>query len=87
MTQDSYFTILVEVFTNHVLAENPYFTNHTELLEYKIMVLKPANKYPVIWQCLNFKSIIHNNFQYHSFLYGVKALQISTFMEFKMINC
>ena len=35
-TRDSYFTIQVEVFTNHVLVENSYFTNH------KNMVLKPA---------------------------------------------
>ena len=28
MTRHSYFTILVEVFTNHTLAENIYFTNH-----------------------------------------------------------
>ena len=26
--RDSYFTILVEVFTNHILAENTYFTNN-----------------------------------------------------------
>ena len=26
-TRDSYFTILVEVFTNHILAENTNFTN------------------------------------------------------------
>ena len=25
-----YFKILVEVFTNHILAENTYFTNHTK---------------------------------------------------------
>ena len=29
-TRDLYFTILVEVFTNHVLAENTYFTNRVE---------------------------------------------------------
>ena len=29
-TRDLYFTILVEVFTNHVLAENTYFANHIE---------------------------------------------------------
>ena len=29
-TRDSYFTILVEVFTNHILVENTYFTNHIE---------------------------------------------------------
>ena len=85
-TRDSYFLILVEVFTNHILAENPYFTNHIEFLEYTIMVLKPANKYHVFWQCLNFESIIHDDFQYHSFLYGVKFLQTPIFMELKMTN-
>ena len=29
-TRDSYFTILVEFFTDHILAENTYFTNHVE---------------------------------------------------------
>ena len=29
-THDSYFTVLVEVFTNHILAENTYFTNQSE---------------------------------------------------------
>ena len=48
MTCDSYFTILVEVFTNHTLAENTYFTNHTERTEHTIVVLKPANKYQII---------------------------------------
>ena len=26
-TRDSYFTILIEVFTNHILTENAHFTN------------------------------------------------------------
>ena len=30
MTRDFYFTILVEVFMNHISAENTYFTNHVE---------------------------------------------------------
>ena len=30
MTCDSYFTILVEVFTNHILAKHTYFTNRIE---------------------------------------------------------
>ena len=29
-THDSYFTILVDVFMDHILAENMYFTNHIE---------------------------------------------------------
>ena len=42
---DLYFTVLVEVFLNHILAEDTYFMNHTERTEHKIMVFKPANKY------------------------------------------
>ena len=30
MTTDSYFTILVGVITNNILAENVYFMNHIE---------------------------------------------------------
>ena len=37
-THDSYFTILVEVFTKRILTENTYFTNHLEWTEYKITV-------------------------------------------------
>ena len=40
-TRDSYFTILVEVFTNHILAENRYFMNYIESTENKTIVLKP----------------------------------------------
>ena len=47
-TQDSYFTTLVEVFTNHNLAKNTYFMNHIEQAELKIMVLKPTKKYQII---------------------------------------
>ena len=43
MTTDSYFTILVGVIMNNILAENIYFMNHIEWTEHKIMVLKPAN--------------------------------------------
>ena len=43
-THESYFMILVEDFTNYILAENTYFTNHTEWTENKIVVLKPTNK-------------------------------------------
>ena len=49
ITCDLHFMILVEDFTNHILAENKYFTNHIECTEHKIMVLKPANKYQIIW--------------------------------------
>ena len=39
MTRDLHFMILVEVFTNHILTENRYFTNHIGRTENKIMVL------------------------------------------------
>ena len=70
-TLDSYFTILVEVFTNHILAERTYFTNHREWIEHKIMVLKPANKYIIIWQCQNFNILI-DDLQQHPFLCRAK---------------
>ena len=87
MTRDLYFTILVELFTNHILAENTHFKNHIETVEHKIMVLKPANKHQAIQQCHNFKSILIKIFQCHPFLYQVKALQTSLFTELKMTNC
>ena len=52
---DSYFTILVEIFTNRILAENTYFANHIEWTEHKITILKPANKYQLTWECHSFK--------------------------------
>ena len=39
-TCDLYFMIQVEVFMNHILAENTYFTNHIEWTEHTFMVLK-----------------------------------------------
>ena len=50
MTHDSYFTILVEVFTNHISAELSYFTNHIEQIEHKIMSFKPTNRYQIFQQ-------------------------------------
>ena len=69
MTRDSYFWILVEVFRNYILAENTYFMNHIERTERKIIVLKPANKYQIIQRGHNFKNILVDDFQHHSFLY------------------
>ena len=63
-THDSYVTILVEVFTNHILAESTYFTNHTEQGEHSIMVLKLSNKYQIIWQCHNFRNILVNDYKF-----------------------
>ena len=55
---------LTLVFTNHILAENTFFTNHIKQTEHKIMVLRHANRYQIIQQCHNFKNILINNFQY-----------------------
>ena len=46
-TCDLYFTILVEVFMNHISAEN-----HIEWIEHKIMGFKPANRYQIIRKSL-----------------------------------
>ena len=51
-THDSDFTILVEVFMNHISAENTYFTNHIEWTNHKIMAFKSANRYQIIRQSL-----------------------------------
>ena len=58
-TRDSYFSILVEVFTNHILAKNTYFMNLIEWSEHKITVLEPADEYEINQQCHIFKSIIY----------------------------
>ena len=73
-TSDSYFTIPHEVFTNHILVANTYFTNRMELKEHKIMVLKPGNKYQIMLQFHNFKNILIDDFQHHPFLYRAKVL-------------
>ena len=56
--------------TNHILAENTYFTNHIELTEHKIIVLIPANRYQIIRQFRNFKNIPIDDYQYN----GAKVL-------------
>ena len=59
-TRDSYFTILVEVFTNHISAENifheSYRVNRTQDYEFQ-----PANRCQIIWQSrlLMISIIIH----------------------------
>ena len=55
-TSDSHFTVLVEVFTNHILAKNTNFTNHMEWIEHKTTVLKPANNHQIIRRCQSQKN-------------------------------
>ena len=52
------------------------FANRIEWTERKIMVLRPTNKvmtYPIIRHCHNFKNILSDNFQHHSFLFSDKS--------------
>ena len=62
--------ILVEVFTNHILGENIFHESYIGWAKYKIiLVLKPASKYKIIWQCHKFKNILIDDFQQHSYPY------------------
>ena len=74
MTHDSYFMVLVEVFTNHNLTENTYLTNHIVWTELKIMVLKSANKYQIIRYYHNFENIVINDFRHHFISSSSKSL-------------
>ena len=73
MTCDSYFTNLVEVLRNHILAENTCFTNCIEWTENKAMVLKQANKCQIVW-CHDYKNILISNFHHHPFPDWTKVL-------------
>ena len=45
-TRDSCFTILVEVFTNHISAENTYFTNRVNRTQdYDLKICKQVPDY------------------------------------------
>ena len=81
-TRDSYFTILVDVFTNHILVENTYFTKHLGWTKQNNMVLKAAKKYIII-RCHIFENILIEHFFHELFLYRAKVLQTSFFMETK----
>lgn len=65
-------------FTNHILAESKYFTNHIKWTEHSIMVLNPANKRQIIWQYRSFKSIFIDSFHLHPFLYWATGKIIET---------
>ena len=74
MTCDLYFTILVKIFTNHILAKSTYFTSHTEWTDDKIIVLKLASKYQIIQHGDNFKNTLIDDIHHHPFLYQAKVL-------------
>ena len=78
---DLYFTVLVEVFTNH-LAEITYFPNHIEGTEHEIMVLKPANTCQINRCCHNFEKILIDGFWHHSI-----SLLNKSFSNIIFANC
>ena len=80
-TRNSHFTILVEVFTNNVSAENTYFTNHIKRAEHKIMGFKS-----VFGDVIVFKNILIDDFQDYPFLYRAKVFYASVIKVLK-INC
>ena len=43
------------------------------------MILKPANKYQIIWQCHNFKHVFITNFHHHTFSLTSKRFVNITF--------
>ena len=65
-TYHSYFTILVEIFTNHILAKNIFHQSYrvTKRQYYEI-----ANKYLINRQFHYFKNIFIDDSQHHSFLF------------------
>ena len=85
--RDPYFSILIDVFTNHIVGENLYFSNHMKWTEQKIMGFKPANKYRIIQRFLFLKNILIDDFQHHPFLYWANFLKISFFTVSKLTNC
>ena len=66
-TRDSYFTILVDDLTFCILVENTHLKKTLEFTEHKLLAWKPANKCQIIWQYQNFKNILVNEFQHHSY--------------------
>ena len=44
--------------------------------KHRIMVLNPANKYQIIWQCHNRKNITYD-FQYHQFFHGTNVSYVT----------
>ena len=84
-TPHSYFTILVEVFTSHILAKNTYFMNHIEWTKHKIMKLQISTKLIGSFIILKiFLSTIHSIIH---FFFKQKFLKHNLSMESKIINC
>ena len=66
-TCDSYLTILVEVFTNHISFENSYFTDHIESTEHEIMVLNLQISTKIFCSVMTVEIFLIEHFQHHPF--------------------
>ena len=64
-------------FHESYLSRKHVFDKSYRGTEHKIMVLKPANKYQIIWYCHNFENILIDNFWHHSISLLSKSFQIS----------
>ena len=81
MTHDSYFMILVEVFLNHILAENTHFTKseqNTRLWSSNLQISTESFSNVII-----LKTFLSTT---SSKIHGPKVLQTSFFTEPKMTN-
>ena len=62
------------------------FHESYEWTEHRIMVLKPANKYQIIWWCPNFENILINDFRQHSISLLSTSFSDIIFTEANIIN-
>ena len=63
------------------------FHESYEWTEHRIMVLKPANKYQIIWWCPSFENILINDFQQHSISLLSTSFSDIIFTEANIIYC
>ena len=86
--RDSYFTILVKVFNNHIFyRKHKFHRSYRISIEHKIMVLKPAIKYEIIWYTSpKFETILINDFWHHSIYLLSKRFSNIIFTEPKITN-
>ena len=81
-THDSYFMILVEVFTNHILAQNR--TQDSLRSDYG---LKTSKQVPIFGKCHNFENIFIEHFQHYSISLLSKSFSNIIFTEPQITNC
>ena len=86
MTRYSYFTILVERFTNHISAQNTSSMN-MEWIEHKIMILKRSNKYQLFGNVITLKIFLLTTASVIHLFIGQKFFKTSFYTEPKITNC